>query len=606
MNLLGRLKNDWFDRANNLGLSYSTIVIFILLSLAATMTEIFGIGIFLPVFQFIRLGGDLDLLISDSVLWQTIYDVFNYFSIKPSLGGLLLISFFFFSSRQLFTYIRLIYNSTITQKLVQKQRNYIFSRYIEADTSYHDSVPVGNLVNIITTEVSAAVTGIMAPMGLVVYIIMLAGYLGVLFLLSWKMTLVSTIILLLVARIPSAWIKMSAKTGRSLVSSNILMSEFLVGRLQSPRLVRLAGTEIAEKNEFQQLTQTQRKHLVYSSVLQSKTEVTMEPFVIGLSLLFLYFSYSVLLFEIEVIGLYLVIAMRLMPLSKSIILQWQSVQRLMGSIEIIESKLEKMKKMIEKDNGTELLSQLKQSVLFDKVSYRYPGSEKLALKGVSIEFKTNKMTAIVGPSGSGKSTLIDLIPRLRLPVGGVVKIDGESISKYKLKSLRQFISYAPQSPQIFNGTVKSHILYGKNDATYEEIQDAVCLSGAKEFIDQLPSGLDTVVGENALKLSGGQRQRLDLARALVRKAKILILDEPTSNLDAESEEAFRRVLLKIRQETKTTIIIVAHHLASIADADQIVVLNKGVVESIGIHANLLYEKGWYSKAWKTQGLTNSN
>jgi subfamily B ATP-binding cassette protein MsbA len=343
MNLLGRLKNDWFDRANNLGLSYSTIVIFILLSLAATMTEIFGIGIFLPVFQFIRLGGDLDLLISDSVLWQTIYDVFNYFSIKPSLGGLLLISFFFFSSRQLFTYIRLIYNSTITQKLVQKQRNYIFSRYIEADTSYHDSVPVGNLVNIITTEVSAAVTGIMAPMGLVVYIIMLAGYLGVLFLLSWKMTLVSTIILLLVARIPSAWIKMSAKTGRSLVSSNILMSEFLVGRLQSPRLVRLAGTEIAEKNEFQQLTQTQRKHLVYSSVLQSKTEVTMEPFVIGLSLLFLYFSYSVLLFEIEVIGLYLVIAMRLMPLSKSIILQWQSVQRLMGSIEIIESKLEKMK-----------------------------------------------------------------------------------------------------------------------------------------------------------------------------------------------------------------------------------------------------------------------
>jgi len=210
------------------------------------------------------------------------------------------------------------------------------------------------------------------------------------------------------------------------------------------------------------------------------------------------------------------------------------------------------------------------------------------------------MTAIVGASGSGKSTLIDLLPRLRLPIGGVIKIDGESIEKYRLKSLRQLISYVPQSPQIFDGTVRNHILYGKSDATDEEVQEAVYLSGSKEFINQLPKGLKTNLGEDAVKLSGGQRQRLDLARALVGKAKILILDEPTSNLDAESEERFKQVLSKIRKDTNTTIIIVAHRLASIVDANQIVILNQGVVEAIGKHAELLKQQGWYAKAWKIQ------
>ena len=162
------------------------------------------------------------------------------------------------------------------------------------------------------------------------------------------------------------------------------------------------------------------------------------------------------------------------------------------------------------------------------------------------------------------------------------------------------MSYTPQSPQIFDGTVKHHILYGKSDSIDNEIQDAVRLAGADEFINQLPQGIDTKLGEDAIRLSGGQRQRLDLARALVRKAAILILDEPTSNLDAESEDAFIRALSKIRQETNTTIIVIAHRLASISKADNIVVLNKGMVESKGSHTELLKENGWYSKAWKIQ------
>jgi len=300
------------------------------------------------------------------------------------------------------------------------------------------------------------------------------------------------------------------------------------------------------------------------------------------------------------LGLYLVVALRLMPIIKGVIAQWQSLQGFLGSMEAVEDRYQAMMESVEKDTGTEFLSQLKQSILIDNVSYRYPTGKGDALKDITIEFEVGTMTAIVGASGSGKSTLIDLLPRLRLPIGGVIKIDGESIEKYRLKSLRQLISYVPQSPQIFDGTVRNHILYGKSDATDEEVQEAVYLSGSKEFINQLPKGLKTNLGEDAVKLSGGQRQRLDLARALVGKAKILILDEPTSNLDAESEERFKQVLSKIRKDTNTTIIIVAHRLASIVDANQIVILNQGVVEAIGKHAELLKQQGWYAKAWKIQ------
>ncbi len=598
--------NYWLSRSLHLGLSYKVITTLVLLSLVATITEIFGIGIFLPIFQFIRLEGNIDALVLDSPVWQYLINIFAFFDIAPSLIVLLILSFSFFLCRQLFTYLRIIYNASIRQEITHKMQNRIFNGYIEADAAYHDKTPVGNLVNVITTEVGGAVMGILAPMELIVYCIMLLGYLSLLVLLSWEMTLLSIVVLLFASFVPSAWIKKSKHTGRKLVNANTLMSEFLVGRLRSPRLVRLAGTEIAEKDEFYQLTNEQRKLNVYSSKLQAKTEVALEPIVIGMSLVFLYFSYTVLKLQIEIIGLYLVIALRLLPVVKGIILQWQTVQRFLGSIEVIENRLQSMQDNIESDNGEKVLSRVRQSIVFNKVSYQYAETSTEVLKNISIKFETAKMIAIVGPSGSGKSTLIDLLPRLRVPTKGAMQIDGVDSSKYSLKSIRKMIAYVPQSPQIFDGTIRNHILYGKKDSTDEEMQKAVYLAGATDFINQLPEKFDTNLGEDAVRLSGGQRQRLDLARALVRSAPILILDEPTSNLDAESEEMFRKALVRIRKETNTIIIIVAHRLLSIYIADNIIVLNQGVVESSGSHLELLEKSEWYSNAWKVQSNRATN
>jgi ABC-type multidrug transport system fused ATPase/permease subunit len=592
--------NNLLCRANNLGLSYRFVLILIALSLIVTITEVFGIGMFLPIFQFIRLDGDISALILESSIWKYLINVFTFFQVQVSFAYLLLIAFTFFLLRQVFMYVSLIYNSVVKQRITQSIRNEIFNRYLGSDTSYHDNTSVGNIVNVITTEVNMAVSGLMVPLELIVLIIMILSYLVLLSLLSWQMTLLSMFVILISSIIPKIWIDKSAVAGRKIVKANLLMSEFLVGRLHSPRLVRLSGTEIAEKKEFKRLTGLQRKHSIYVAILGAKTGVIMEPIVISLSLVFLYVSYAVIGLKIEVIGIYLVVVMRMLPISKSILSKWQRIQRLLGSIEIIEDHLYLMNKCIEHDRGVDTACKLNNSIIFNNVSYSYQGNKYHALKDIEIIFEASKMMAIVGPSGGGKSTLIDLIPRLRTPIKGFISFDGVNIEKFTLKSLRSIISYVSQSPQIFNGTIREHILYGKLDATEDEIQESIRLSGVDLFINKMPEKIDTFIGENVIKLSGGQIQRLDIARALVRKSKILILDEPTSSLDAESEKLFNQVLSRIRKETDTTIILVSHRLAGVSDADCIFVLNKGRVEASGSHSELMTQGGWYAKAWNMQ------
>jgi subfamily B ATP-binding cassette protein MsbA len=593
-----------YSRLINFGLNNLNIFILIALPLMATITELFGIGIFLPIFQFIRLDGDLNALVLDSQIWRYLISWFSYFDIEPSLLILILISFSLFLMRQLLTYTRIIYTSATFQRLIQLQRNNLFGGYLNANTSYHDKTPVGNLVNIMLTEVNSAIAGVMNPLELLVYLIMLIGYLAILFLLSWQMTVLAILVIIPASIAPKIWIKKSTITGRSLVDANKSMSEFLVSRLGSPRLVRLSGTEKAERSEFQRLTLSQRKYMVLNIILRSKTEATLEPIIVGISFIFLYFSFTLLHMQVEVIGLYLVVSMRLTPVVKNIMLQIQSLQGEIGSIETLEDRIKELRESEEKDSGALSLKDINQAILFNQVSYRYPGSKSNALDRISIKIQMNQLTAIVGPSGSGKSTLIDLLPRLRTVTEGNITINDKNIQDFNLKDLRQLIAYAPQSPQIFSGSIKNHILYGKKNATDKEIENVIKMSGSEDFINALPSGLNTVLDENAINLSGGQRQRLDLARALIKDAKILILDEPTSNLDIKSEETFNDVLATIRRKTNIAVIIVTHRLKSVVSADQIVVINQGGVEAVGKHLELLQQKGWYAKSFNSQKLEN--
>ena len=583
-----------------INLRIKSISILIVMTLVATASEALGLSLFYPIFQYISAEGDIVVLLEQSSIWEYIINFINIFGADVSLGILLLFSFVAFLSRQIFMYIRSVYSARIGKQLEMQLSTKIFKNYLKADIEYYDSMPIGLLSNVLTREVATATSAIMRPIELITNLAMLIAFFSILIVISLEMTLVAIIVLIIASYVPKAWIQQSEVVGKKLVSTNNQLTSFLIERLKSPRLVRLSGTKEAEESEFCQLVDKQRRNFVLASVLTARTELVLEPVVILLSLVFLYLSVTMFNMSIELIGLYLLISMRLLPVVKSTMLLWQSVKNSLGSIEVVSNRFQQILNSKEDDTGNITLTSSEIEIDFNSVCYSYPSSHKLAINNVSFLVPANKTTAIVGPSGGGKSTLIDLIPRLRIPDSGTIKINGIRVEEYSTDSLRKIIAYVPQSPQIFNGSIADHIRYGNKDANDEDLHRSASLAGIDSFINTLPEKYNTLIGEDAIRLSGGQRQRLDLARALIQKAHLLILDEPTSNLDADSEDSFKNTLIGIVKETNTTIVIIAHRLPSISHADQIIVLNNGEIEEMGAHTELLSCDGWYSKAWKKQ------
>ena len=239
----------------------------------------------------------------------------------------------------------------------------------------------------------------------------------------------------------------------------------------------------------------------------------------------------------------------------------------------------------------------KGEIEFDHVSFAYD-PETPILKDVSFKIEPGQVAALVGPTGAGKTSIISLIPRFYDPTSGVVKIDGTDIRRYKQQSLRQQISFVLQETMLFHSTVWQNIAYGKPEASRQEIIAAAELANATEFIDKLPDGYDTVLGERGMTLSGGQRQRIAIARAVIRNTPILVLDEPTSGLDSSSEKLVFEALDRL-MKNKTTIVI-AHRLSTIRNADVIFVIDDGCIVESGGHDELMKRGGLYAELHNLQ------
>lgn len=232
------------------------------------------------------------------------------------------------------------------------------------------------------------------------------------------------------------------------------------------------------------------------------------------------------------------------------------------------------------------------------VAYHYSDSDTLVLDDISLDVPAGQKVGLVGHSGAGKTTIVQLLLRFSDVTGGSIRIAGKDIRTITQQSLRENIAYVPQEPMLFHRTLRENIAYGKPTATDEQIRDAAKKANALPFIEALPHGLDTLVGERGVKLSGGQRQRIAIARAILKDAPILILDEATSALDSESEKLIQQSLEVLMQER--TSIVIAHRLSTIAKLDRIIVLDQGKIIEDGTHSELLRKKGTYARLWQHQ------
>jgi subfamily B ATP-binding cassette protein MsbA len=238
------------------------------------------------------------------------------------------------------------------------------------------------------------------------------------------------------------------------------------------------------------------------------------------------------------------------------------------------------------------------NISFNNINFRYVANEKDVLKNINLNIAGGKMTSLVGHSGSGKSTILNLIPRFYDVQSGDIQIDNQSIYKIKIKSLRDKISLVSQDTTLFDDTIKNNIKYAKKDVSDEEIIEAAKFSYAHEFIEKLPKKYETIIGENGIRLSGGEKQRLSIARAMIKKSPIILLDEATSSLDAETESKIQDAL-KILTKDKTTIVI-AHRLSTILNSDQIYIIDAGNVVANGKHDELLNNSELYKNFYEKQ------
>ncbi len=289
---------------------------------------------------------------------------------------------------------------------------------------------------------------------------------------------------------------------------------------------------------------------------------------------------------------YLIILFRMLPYIGQLNSQRSNLANTSASVEVVTALLRRDDKPF-MPRGSQPYRRLKKGIHFNQIRFNYPGHEQEVLQGVDLFLSRGQTLALVGSSGAGKSTLADLLPRFYDPTSGTIELDGVDLKTIDLQSYRSNLGIVSQETFLFNASVRENLLYGRPEATEDELMAAAKQANAYEFIENLPQGFDTMIGDRGVLLSGGQRQRLAIARALLQDPDILILDEATSALDTVSERLVQNAIDDLSRNRTT--LVIAHRLSTIYEADQIAVLDRGKVVEVGTHGELLAKRGAYAK-----------
>ena len=490
--------------------------------------------------------------------------------------------------------------SWLTGRLVQTLREEMFVKLLRLPVSFYDREQSGRLISRIASDVNQVTeAGFNVITVAVKDGVTTLGLLALLLYTDWQLTLICFVVMPAV----TACMHFVGKRLRGLARENQLrmgqMVQVVSEAIDGRKVVKIYGGEQYEAGRFHEAADALRRNQVKQSAASSaNTGVTQLMIACALAAI-LYFAALRAQhggFSAGDFMSFLTAMMLLFAPIKRITGISQALQRGLAAAETIFQFLDEPE---EKQAGLPLASKTRGQLELQQLSFRYPGSERVALRDITLTLNAGETVALVGSSGSGKTTLASLVPRFYEPDSGQLLLDGVPLADYALPALREQIALVSQDVVLFNGTVAVNIAYGALDKVgREQIIEAARAANALDFIEALPDGFDTEIGENGTRLSGGQRQRLAIARALLKNAPLLILDEATSALDTESERLVQAALDNL-MKNRTTLVI-AHRLSTIEQADRIVVMHQGEVVEVGTHHTLLAENGMYAKLHSMQ------
>ncbi|MEN8212727.1 MAG: lipid A export permease/ATP-binding protein MsbA [Pseudomonadota bacterium] len=487
----------------------------------------------------------------------------------------------------------------ISGKIVLDIRSSMFDRLLHLPTRYYDAHASGALMSKVTynvTMVTAAATStIMTLIRDTVTVIVLLAYA---LYLNWKLTLTIFIIIPPMILVAKAFSKRVRRFSHANQDSIGEMTHILQESIKGHKVVKIHDGLAYEKGRFHKVAnrirQFQQKVVLAGAGNTAVVEMITAVSVSGVIILSTLYAIQ----EQQTIGhllaFYTALGLTLSPAKRLA----SALQPLQKGLAAAESIFELLDEERERDRGTHELTRVNGDIIFHNVSFSYPDASKQVLKNINLNLEKGMNIALVGHSGSGKSTIANLIPRFYEIDQGSITLDGMDLRDITLKSLRAQIAYVSQDIVLFNDSVLANITYGLSPAPdMENIREAVKLANADEFVNLLPNGLDTQLGEDGATLSGGQRQRLAIVRAFLKDSPLLILDEATSALDTKTEELIEESLTRLKS-SRTTITI-AHRLSTIINADRIYVMQDGEINATGTHTELLQSSPLYRQLYQS-------
>ena len=506
-----------------------------------------------------------------------------------------------FSVKGLSLYLAKVIMINVSEEVRKDIQIDMFSSLINADTKLVDQKHSGKFVTNLTNDVGM-ITNLVSTVILNIFkdSLTLIGLLSVMFYQNWKLSLIAIIMIPLASFAAKTLGKRIGKVTTQQMERAGILNSYLIEIFKNHKLTKIFQNEVYEKLRVKKYINELKESSRKINIVFTRASPIME-FLTGIMIAFLIFYATKLISknELEVGNFFSFLAAMMLayqPVRSLATLNISIQQGLSGARRVLPI-IDDIPKIIDKNNVKKLILKIGQ-IDFENVDFSYSEEENKILNNLNLNIPGQKMTALVGLSGAGKSTILNLIPRFYNIIKGDIKIDNQSIYNSTIQSVRKNISLVSQDITLFDDTIKNNIAYANMAASQEEIIQAAKYSFANDFIQKLPKQYDTIIGENGVRLSGGEKQRLSIARAILKKSPIILLDEATSSLDAETEDKIQKAinfLIKGR-----TAIVIAHRLSTILNSDKIYVIDKGTVVGQGKHEDLLSSSDVYKNFYNKQ------